>query len=114
MNKPQKSYSSKKPEDTRVKVKPQKKTVGITLPPYLIENARKHKLNISKTTEQALLSIIDYMETQNSQRSSNFLDKPSFPKEGFVVPRAGLELATTRSSASPPTMPVVESGALPI
>jgi len=31
-----------------------------------------------------------------------------------VVPRAGLELATTRSSASPPTMPVVESGALPI
>jgi len=35
-------------------------------------------------------------------------------EDKIVVPRAGLELATTRSSASPSTMPVVESGALPI
>lgn len=37
-----------------------------------------------------------------------------FIEDKIVVPRAGLELATTRSSASPSTMSVVESGALPI
>ena len=54
------SYSSRKAENTRVKVirKEAKKTVGITLSPYLIEEARKHKLNISRITEQALNSIL--------------------------------------------------------
>jgi hypothetical protein len=41
---------------TRVKShkKEAKTTVGITLPPYLIAEARKHRLNISRITEQAL------------------------------------------------------------
>ena len=34
-----------------------KKTVGITLPMNLVKRARKHNLNISRITEQALLSI---------------------------------------------------------
>ncbi len=57
------SYSSRNVENTRVKVKPHKKTVGITLPVDLLKRARKHKLNISRISEQALLSILDYLES---------------------------------------------------
>jgi len=39
-----------------------KKTVGITLNRDLLRKARKHKLNISRITENALKSIIDYLE----------------------------------------------------
>jgi post-segregation antitoxin (ccd killing protein) len=95
------NHSSKNDASTRVKVNDWRKTVGITLPQNLMERARKHGLNISKVTEQALSSILDYMETQNHQKSSDFLNERSFPKESSVVPRAGFEPATTRSSASP-------------
>ena len=108
------SNSSKNVETTRVKLKPPKKTVGITLPRNLIKRARNNNLNISRIAEQALISILDYLEPQNNKQSSSFLDTPSFPKEGMVVPRTGLEPATTRSSASPSTMFVVESSALPV
>ena len=63
MSEPYGSYSSRKTKNTRVKVKQRKKTVGITLPPNLVERARKHNLNISRITEQALLSILDYLES---------------------------------------------------
>jgi post-segregation antitoxin (ccd killing protein) len=109
-----KNYSSNKSENTRVKVKTRKKTVGITLPQKLVKRARKNNLNISRISEQALLSILDYLEPQNKQQSSNFLSTASFPKESVMVPRAGLEPATTRSSASPSTTVFVESSALPI
>jgi hypothetical protein len=108
-----KSYSSKKAGNTRVKVKQRKKTVGITLPEGLVERARNHKLNISRITGQALLSILDYLESQNNEKGSKFLNERSFLKESSVVPRAGLEPATTRSSASP-SMSSIESGALPV
>jgi hypothetical protein len=98
---------------TRVKVKHQKKTVGITIPPKLIKSARNHNLNLSRISEQALISILDYLETQNNKQSSTFLSTGSFLKESVVVPRAGLEPATTRSSASPSTTEFVESSALP-
>lgn len=52
-----------------------------------------------KREEQALNSILDYLETQNNEKSSNFLNERSFLKESSVVPRAGFEPATTRSSA---------------
>jgi len=71
MNTMYKSYSSKKTKNTRVKVKQRKKTVGITLPKNLVERARKRNLNISRITEQALLSILDYLETQNNETSYN-------------------------------------------
>jgi hypothetical protein len=57
------SYSNKKAGNTRVKVKQRKKTVGITLPLGIVKRARKHNLNISRITEQALLSILDYLES---------------------------------------------------
>ena len=93
------NHSSKSEQNTRVKVNPRKKTVGITLPQNLIKRTREHGLNISRITEQALCSILDYLETQNDKTSSGFLSEASFLKEGSVVPRAGFEPATTRSSA---------------
>ena len=57
------NHSSRKAENTRVKVKQRKKTVGITLPQNLVKRARKHNLNISRITEQALFSILDYLES---------------------------------------------------
>ena len=77
-----------------------------TVSPYLnrkiVEKARNHRLNLSRITEQALLSILDYLEAQNNQLYSNgssvFLNRRSFLKESRM-PRAGFEPATTRSSA---------------
>ena len=109
-----KNYSSNEFENTRVKLKTPKKTVGITLPRNLIKRARNNNLNISRISEQALRSILDYLEPQNNKQSSGFLGNPSFPKEGLMVPRTGREPATTRSSASLSTMFVVESSALPV
>jgi post-segregation antitoxin (ccd killing protein) len=94
MSVPHESYSSKKAQNTRVKVKRRKKTVGITLPQNLVKRTREHGLNISRITEQALTSILDYLETQNTTKSSKFLAEASFLKEGSVVPRAGFEPAT--------------------
>ena len=109
MNRIHESYSSESKENTRVKIKHRKKTVGITLPVKLVERARSRKLNISRITEQALNSILDYLETQNSQISSDFLSAGSFQKEsggaeGATFPREvatfpSFERATTRSSA---------------
>jgi len=84
----------KKAENTRVKVKQRKKTVGITLPEKLVKRARKHNLNLSRIAEQALISILDCLETQNLQKGSGFLSAGSFLKESAVVPRAELEPAT--------------------
>jgi post-segregation antitoxin (ccd killing protein) len=75
------NHSSKNEPTTRVKVKTWKKTVGITLPQNLVEKARIHKLNLSRITEQALTSILDYLETQNNEASSRFLTEGSFLKE---------------------------------
>ena len=72
-------YSSESIQNTRVKLI--RKTVGITLPQSLVKKARKHKLNISRITEQALNSILDYLESPNKTESSKFLNSRSFLKE---------------------------------
>ena len=87
-------YSSKSERSTRVKMKKCKKTVGITLPQNLVEKARVHRLNISRITEQALKSIIDYFETQNTEIGSGFLSQASFSKK-LLVDRAGFEPAAS-------------------
>jgi hypothetical protein len=48
----------------------------------LVERARNQKLNLSKVMENALTSILDYIEPQNPKSSSNFLVTASFLKEG--------------------------------
>jgi hypothetical protein len=79
-----------------------KTTVSLYLNRKLVERTRNHRLNLSRITEQALSSILDYLETQNmeipSNGSSAFLKRRSFLKESRM-PRAGFEPATTRSSA---------------
>ncbi len=84
-------------KNTRVKILSRKNTIDITLPRNLIKLARKHQLNISRISEQALNSILDYLDTQNTkinpEISSDFLDSNSFLKE-VEVPRAGFELTT--------------------
>ena len=84
MTEPHESCSSKKKENTRMKVKSRKKTVGITLHQNLVKRARKRNLNISRITEQALLSILDYLDTQNDEKSSGFLSVDSFLKESVL------------------------------
>lgn len=79
-----------------------KTTVSLYLSRKLVERARNRRLNLSRVTEQALSSILDYLEPQNKEinhnGSSKFLSLGSFPKESNM-PRAGFEPATTRSSA---------------
>ena len=87
-----------------------KKTVGITLPQNLVEKARNHHLNISRIAEQALLSILDYMETQNIKPSSDFLTEGSFPKkpQGRVDQFGTIAtLASWRSRVQIPARPPV-------
>jgi hypothetical protein len=55
-----------------------KTTVSLYLSKKMVEKARNHRLNLSRITEQALSSILDYLETQNAHRSSNYVNKGSF------------------------------------
>jgi hypothetical protein len=71
-----------------------KTTVSLYLNRKLVKKARNHLLNLSRITEQALSSIIDYLEAQNIQESSVFLGQASFPKEG-LVDGAGFEPAAS-------------------
>lgn len=69
-----------------------KRTIGITIKPYLIEEARNRNLNISRICEQALESILDYVQPQNQTESSlNFLSRGSFPKESRARSSVRLE-----------------------
>ena len=52
----------------------------IYLSKVVVERARFHNLNLRRITEQALISILDYLEPQNNKQSSDFLDKHSSPK----------------------------------
>ena len=58
-----------------------KTTVSLYLNRILVERARIHRLNLSKITEQALPSILDYLETQNIKRSSDSLNERSLPEK---------------------------------
>ena len=78
---------------TREKVNTWKEPVGMTFPEGLVEIARHQGLNISKVTENALLSILDYLKAQNDKQPS-FLNECSFIKENSVD-RAGFEPATS-------------------
>ena len=48
-----------------------RKTVGITINPHILEEARNRNLNISRICEQALASIIDYIPNENRTEGSN-------------------------------------------
>ena len=58
---------NRKLEYTRV-TRVKRKTVGVTLPPELIQKARKHGLNISRVCEEALSSIINHLEGGETEK----------------------------------------------
>ena len=62
-----------------------KATVSLHLNRILVEKARIHRLNLSKITEQAPFSILDYLETQNSETPA-FSVKPFSPKRVMAGP----------------------------
>ena len=70
-----------------------KTTVGLYLSKSLVEKARKHGLNLSRITEQALNSILDYLETQNKNESSK--EGMCRNREVFAVDGAGFEPAAS-------------------
>ena len=73
-----------------------KTTVSLYLNKTLVEKARIHKVNLSKITESALTSIIDYFdfsEPQNNE-SSQFLRERFSLNEGSVD-GAGFEPAAS-------------------
>ena len=63
-----------------------KTTVSLYFSKKIVERARKHGLNLSRITEQALNSISDYLETQKATESSKFSSEGSFLR-GSSVPR---------------------------
>ncbi|MFQ6068303.1 MAG: type II toxin-antitoxin system CcdA family antitoxin, partial [Candidatus Bathyarchaeia archaeon] len=65
-----------------------KTTVSLYLSKNLVERARKEGLNLSRITEQALTSILDYLESQNDKTSSKFLSTGSFLKESVGAGRS--------------------------
>jgi post-segregation antitoxin (ccd killing protein) len=77
------NHSSKSELATRVKVKRKeaKTTVGITISPRILAEARERNLNISRICEQALTSILEYYPHENETESSKFLSSGSFQKE---------------------------------
>ncbi len=70
-----------------------KTTVSLYLNRILVEQVRIHKLNMSRITEQALTSILDYLQTQNKETSSEFLSPGSFQKKVEAGP-PGIEPGT--------------------
>ena len=69
-----------------------KTTVSVYLNKNLVERARNRRLNLSRVTEQALSSILDYLEPQNRQQGSFMLNQSITPNnvewtEGDLNPR---------------------------
>ena len=90
-----------------------KTTVSLYLSRNLVEKAKKHKLNLSRILEEALSSILGYMEAQNTEtaknESSKFLGEASFQKEGsWAGSSAGMNarLALGRSRVQIPPGPL--------
>ena len=74
-----------------------KTTVSLYVDKNLVGKARNRGLNLSSVMNQALSSILDYVEAQNIQPNSNFsLSSGSlFGKRESEVDRAGFEPAAS-------------------
>ena len=69
-----------------------KTTVSLYLNRKLVERARNRRLNLSRVSEQALSSILDYLEPQNRQQGSFITSQSSLSNkvewtEGDLNPR---------------------------
>ena len=77
--------SSKSVQTTRVisRKKQAKVTVGITISPSLLAEARKRNLSISRICEQAPSSIIEYVQPENNFENSISLNGCSLQRENL-------------------------------
>ena len=88
-----------------------KTTVSLYLSKNLVEKAKKQGLNLSRILEEALSSILNYMETQNVENSktesSKFLNRLSFQKESRAgsLARLGHPLDVRKVTGSNPVRP---------
>ena len=75
---------------TRVtsKKKEARTTVGITISPHILAEARNRKLNISRICEQALSSILDYIPKETQSESSLSLTVGSLQRENSWAGRS--------------------------
>ena len=73
-----------------------RKTVGLTINPRLLEEARNRNLNLSRIFEQALASILEYIPSENQPQTLEAQTLASYPlnrtdPEGFEPPFSGSE-----------------------
>ena len=92
------NHSSDSVKSTRVnsKKKQPRKTVGLTINPRLLEEARKRNLNLSRIFEQALASILEYIPYEKQTQTPEPHNLTSYPSkrtdpEGFEPPFSGSE-----------------------
>jgi post-segregation antitoxin (ccd killing protein) len=86
-----------------------KTAVSLYLSRNPVERAKNRSLNFSKIMEQALSSILDYIETENIKTGSEFLTEGSFPKKPLGrVDQPGMiaTLASWRSRVQIPARPL--------
>jgi hypothetical protein len=98
--------SSNSPRGKSHKTTENKTTVSLYLEKSLVERAKKQGLNISRVTEQALSSIIDYMELQFRQTSSNLsLSRGSLSQEREILMCRGQGLNLRQLGLQPSALP---------
>ena len=104
------NHSSESEQITRVKShrKEAKTTVGLTISPSLLAEARNRNLNLSRILEQALQSILDYVQPQTETESSN-ISYPRFFSErnsrAGSLARLGHLLDVQKVAGSSPARP---------
>ena len=83
MSKLRQNHSSAFAKTTRVtKPKRQAKiTVGLTVKPSLLTEARNRNLNLSRIFEEALTSILEYLTTTENKTESSNISYPRFFSE---------------------------------
>ena len=77
LNKKSSRKLTKTPRGKSHSTSEKKITIGIYVDRKLVERTKKRRLNLSKVTEQALSSILDYLEPQNYQTSPVMLNHSS-------------------------------------
>ncbi len=85
-----------------------KTTVSVYLSKNLVEKAKENGLNLSKILEEALNSILNYVEAPNCEtESSKFLNRLSFQKESRAgsLARLGHPLDVRKVTGSNPVRP---------
>ena len=73
-----------------------KTTVSVYLSKNLVEKAKKNGLNLSKILEDALSSILNYIETQKCEKTAKREGMETVGCHMEMVGRAGFEPATLR------------------